>query len=87
MNDKYLKEYLDEINTNLIQINLRLLSIENTLGSINKSTHNMDEHIYFVEHIFDVVKTPFINILKWYNKDISNDINNDINKLIKDKQS
>ena len=46
----------------------------------------MDQHISFVENVFDVVKKPFVNVLKWYNKDLDKIDKINLDKLIKDKQ-
>lgn len=36
------------------------------LNCINRSTRNMDNHINFVESVFDVVKHPFSSLLRLY---------------------
>lgn len=49
--------------------------IQNTLNTINKSSRNMDEHIEFVENIYDIVKHPVSSLLNYYygqNKEIDN---------------
>lgn len=76
-----LENMLKEIKLELLEMNSRLLCIEATLNNVDTSTQNMDNHISFVEDVFTVVRKPFINVLKWYNRDINFD------KLIKDKQS
>jgi hypothetical protein len=36
------------------------------INKINESTKNMDDHIDFVENVYNVVKYPFVNALKYY---------------------
>jgi len=51
----------------LIQQNIKDSERLNTnLNCINQSTQNMDNHINFVENVFDVVKHPFSSLLSLY---------------------
>ena len=54
---------INKILTKLQDIEDRMQSIENILGNINTSTNNMDRHITFVEHVYDIVKYPLFFIL------------------------
>jgi hypothetical protein len=51
---------LDNINNEIERMNNRLEIIENKLNIINSSTANMDNHIQFVENIYDKIKQPLI---------------------------
>ena len=66
---------LQDIQINIHNINERISKIETTLNIINTSSQNMDDHIEFVENIYDVVKNPFSSFLEYYygkNKEIEN---------------
>lgn len=54
-----LEKVLDQNVTNSEKINKNLNCIHNT-------TKNMDNHITFVENVFDVVKHPFSSLLRLY---------------------
>lgn len=69
---------LKDIETNIQQINEKISKIESTLNIINTSSQNMDDHIEFVENVYEVVKNPFSSFLEYYygkNKQIT-DITN-----------
>lgn len=69
---------LQDIETNIKQIKEKISNIETTLNIINTSSQNMDEHIEFVENVYEVVKNPFSSVLEYYygeNKQIT-DITN-----------
>lgn len=51
------------IDTRLIAIDTRLIAIENDLKSIKSSSNNMDEHISFIENVYDTIKNPFYYII------------------------
>lgn len=71
-------EKLQNIETHIQNINKRITNIESILNIINQSSQNMDDHIEFVENIYDVVKNPFSSFLEYYygkNKNIENVIN------------
>jgi uncharacterized protein with von Willebrand factor type A (vWA) domain len=59
-------EKLQNIETHIQNTNQRIANIESTLNIINKSSQNMDDHIEFVENIYDVVKNPFSSFLEYY---------------------
>lgn len=57
---------MEEINDKLDYIILRLQDIERKLEgleSLKESSKNMDEHISFVENVYDSIKSPFYYIL------------------------
>ena len=60
--EKYILEVLHSIES-------KLEKIEDRLSILEKSSLNMDEHINFVEAIYDIVKRPFKNILNIYRSD------------------
>ncbi len=49
---------LDNILVELDKMNKRLETIETKLNIINDSTSNMDNHIQFVENVYDKIKQP-----------------------------
>jgi hypothetical protein len=65
-----LENMLIEIKKEMSNMKEQLSFIETSLDKINSSTKNMDEHISFVENVFVLVKKPFSNILKWYDRDM-----------------
>ncbi len=48
----------------LINIEKRLSDMENKLNNIENNTDTMDKHITFVEHIFSIMKNPFLKIFR-----------------------
>jgi predicted nucleic acid-binding Zn-ribbon protein len=61
----------NNINTKIDDIQQRMRTIEDQINAISKDTKNMNNHINFVENIYNVVKTPFKNVLDYYyGKDI-----------------
>ena len=58
---------LNELNFKLEAIQNRLLDIEKKfdekLEDINKNCHKMDEHIDFVDSVYDNIKNPFHYIM------------------------
>lgn len=54
---------LNEISEKLTYITEHLEYIENDLKDIKKSSNNMDDHISFVENVYDTVKYPFYYII------------------------
>jgi hypothetical protein len=63
MNDN---EILKEIYSEIKQIKCDIVSLKKDMESISQSTTNMDNHISFVESVWDVVKNPFSNLLQFY---------------------
>lgn len=63
MNDN---EILKEIYSEIKQIKCDIVSLKKDIDSISQSTTNMDNHISFVESVWDVVKNPFSNLLQFY---------------------
>ncbi len=49
---------LDIIMSELEKINQRLEIIESKINIINDSTNHMDNHIHFVENVYDKIKQP-----------------------------
>ncbi len=49
---------MEQIINKLDEINKRLEAIEAKLNIINDSTSNMDNHIQFVEDVYDKIKQP-----------------------------
>ena len=56
-----------DILTSLRKIEERLEIIENTLKENQRSARKMDDHIEFVDGVYDVVKKPFARILSLCN--------------------
>lgn len=60
---------LDNILVELDKMNKRLETIETKLNIINDSTSNMDNHIHFVENVYDNIKQPLnyaVNKISYY---------------------
>ena len=60
------KKY-DEILEMLRNIESRLNNIEDILYNTQKSARKMDEHIDFIDNVYDNVRKPFSKILTYYN--------------------
>lgn len=60
----------NEILKTLKNIEKRLDQIETILECNNKSCKKMDEHINFIDNIYDNVRKPFSNILSYYQGNI-----------------
>jgi archaellum component FlaC len=73
---------LNEISNKLTYITERLEYIENDIKDIKKSSNNMDEHISFVENVYDTVKIPFYYII---NKITRNNVTDIPSKQIKNE--
>ena len=58
-----LEKKIDRIYIILEKIEARIQQIESTL---NISTAKMDNHIDFVENVYDVVRNPFSKLLSYY---------------------
>lgn len=58
-----MKRKSDEIKRYLINIENRLINIEISLEEIKKSNQKMDDHVNFVDGIFETCKKPFNNLL------------------------
>lgn len=54
---------LDAFEIRLQNIEKLLSEIDEKLDNLNKSCSNMDEHISFVESVYDTIKRPFAYIL------------------------
>lgn len=57
------EEIQEQILSQLRDISLRLSIIEKQLDHIKLSNDNMNDHIDFVESVYDTVKSPFYYIL------------------------
>jgi archaellum component FlaC len=57
---KNISNNMEKICNEIERMNNRLEVIENKLNIINSSTANMDNHIQFVENIYDKIKQPLI---------------------------
>ena len=56
-------QILYKILDKLDDIDQRLSVIESDIEQIKKSNSNMDEHISFVENVYDTIKNPFYYIM------------------------
>ena len=69
----------------IMQQDIQLIKTE--LKIIKKETHKMDEHVDFVNNIYDKVKSPFhyiLNKVEYLRGNSIDDINNNTNLLIDD---
>lgn len=58
-----IEKRLNNIDQRLDHIEQRLDNIENGVTHIKSSSTHMDQHIEFVETVYDTIKTPFYYIL------------------------
>lgn len=66
----------EEILELLKGIKIRLDKIEEIINLNQKSAKKMDDHIDFVDNVYESIKKPFCNILSYYNgKNINIDKN------------
>lgn len=78
---------INNINKRLEQIEIKLDSILNLLKEMKIGTGKMENHIDFVENIYDKVKLPFHFAMKSISSfsnlplQIEDDLTNDNNKL------
>ena len=56
-------DQLDKFELRLQNIEKLLSEIDEKLNQLTKSCSNMDEHISFVESVYDTMKKPFAYIL------------------------
>lgn len=63
LNDIFIMNMLTEISNKLNYITEHLNYIENDIKDIKHSSNNMNEHISFVETVYDTVKIPFYYII------------------------
>jgi len=54
-----IKELLVMINDKVLQLEKRIEKIEDNTETIKKSASNMDNHISFIDGVYDSVKSPF----------------------------
>jgi hypothetical protein len=57
----------NEILILLKDIQLRLIRIEEELRNLKLSSNKMDQHINFVDSVYENIRKPFSNILSLYN--------------------
>ena len=58
------KEILEELQ----KISLRLDKLENDISYLKKGTDNMNNHITFIESVYDTVKYPFYLIMNKFHR-------------------
>lgn len=66
----------------LKRIEERLDNIENILSETQKSAQKMENHIDFVDTVYDNIKKPFYKILTYYN---GNPVSIEKNNLLENK--
>lgn len=81
-----MKKKKKTIKKSLMNIENRLRNIESLLEDIKTSNLKIDNHVDFVDAVFETLKKPFNNLLSIYT---GNDVNIDKNKIEykKDTQS
>lgn len=65
MNDS---DKLDDINAKLNLLIDKMTNLEARITEIEKSTYNMDNHIDFVNMVYDNIKAPFYNALRMFQR-------------------
>lgn len=66
MDPNELREWMMTISTKIDNIALRITSLENSMDYIKRSSNHMDEHINFVEQVYDTVKSPMTLLLNTF---------------------
>ena len=59
-------ETLETLDKRVTDIDTKLDNISTEISCLNKSAKNMDEHISFVENVYDVVRNPIRSALQYY---------------------
>ena len=77
---------MDNISNKLDDIIKRLETIEKKLNIINDSTSHMDNHIQFVENVYDKIKQPLAYATNKINYLMNPTINNNSNLPIVNHQ-
>jgi archaellum component FlaC len=54
---------LNEIFNKLQDMDKRLEKLEKNISYIKNSSDNMNDHISFIEHVYDSIKSPFYYIM------------------------
>mgnify|MGYP001022505183 CR=1 FL=1 len=72
---------LDELRVEMKTLKDQVEHIDHKLNVVNSSCKNMDEHIGFVENIYDIVKSPFQKVLTYYYKDSDSQKLSDVKRI------
>lgn len=64
---------LEEIKQMLIEMKKNIEEIKESINKMEKSCDNMDNHITFIDGVYDTVKTPFQKVLNICNQLTFND--------------
>ena len=67
------------------EIEVRFSGVENELGIIKKSNENMNEHISFVDNVYETIKNPFYYIINKINPISNGNCNGEITIPVKSK--
>jgi prefoldin subunit 5 len=67
-----MEDKLDKILQKLEILENKYKTLEQKIDHIQYSTQNMDEHIDFVESVYNVVKNPVSSLLKLYYRSYNN---------------
>lgn len=67
---------IEKLEQKINMIQKDLFELRTLLNIVEEGTQNMNEHVEFVESVYDVVKSPFKYILGYYYRNVSNDKNN-----------
>ena len=59
-------QQLQITDNKLNELKVHIDHIDTKLNIVNSSCKNMDQHIGFVENIYDIVKYPFQKVLTYY---------------------
>lgn len=57
---------LEKLDKRVEQIDVKIDEIRESIGCLNKSARNMDDHISFVENVYDAVRNPIKSVLQYY---------------------
>jgi chromosome segregation ATPase len=54
---------LDDILKKIINIEARIENLEQDIKYLKDGTNNMNEHISFIENVYDTIKNPFYFVM------------------------
>jgi|LakMenEpi03Aug12_release.lakeMendotaPanAssembly.Ray.scaffolds.fasta_scaffold12435_2 hypothetical protein len=72
---------LDELKVEMKTLKDQVEHTDHKLNIVNSSCKNMDEHIGFVENIYDIVKSPFQKVLTYYYTDTDSKKLEDVKRI------
>ncbi len=59
-------EKLNKIEKDIENVNTKISQLENDISNMKQSTDKMDSHVDFIDSVYDIIKTPFKDLLTYY---------------------